>query len=414
MNPTPSSVVTPLSPSGHFQASDPPGSAGSSDAFASASWYGQSFRPPFWFRPACLEHPLLAEGERRARFYWRNGKCLSLAHPEGIQRFRCRSCLKQFNRCAFDLEYREKAKTFGLNAKILKLQDADISHRELGRLIHRNESFVRARLKKCAKLGLLLHAHWSGSRTLSEPIVYDGLENFAGSQYDPNQIQQAIGKDSLFIYDFNFIPLNRKGRISPRQRGILRAIEQEKGRYPKRAIRTASAEIFGRLIDRADPLKKLHLFMDQHFQYKRALDRDLPKSLRARVEVTTISSKDSRTFQNQLFAVNHADLLIRHRCAAFTRETISFSKTHQAMIEKYILFLLAKNYVRPQFVKKHRRREKAHLHTPAMEAGVMGKPLSHGELFQLRIWPTQVKLHREWQAFYDEVPTYPRVRQAAA
>ena len=107
-----------------------------------------------------------------------------------------------------------------------------------------------------------------------EPLCYDGLENFAKSQFDPNHINQVVGRDSLFIYDFNFAPLNRKGRMSERQKKRKAQIEQDDGAYPKRAIRLATTSILQRILSKQKD-KKLVLLTDEHFQYKRSLIYDL-------------------------------------------------------------------------------------------------------------------------------------------
>jgi hypothetical protein len=277
----------------------------------------------------------------------------------------------------------------------------------MGRMLNLSEHCVRNRLKKMAQWTLLKHAYLSQELKIEEPIVYDGLEAFAKSQYDPNQIQQAIGKDSLFIYDFNFIPLNRKGRMSPRQKRKRTEIEKREGRYLPRAIRVASREIFLRLYQRRknEAIPQL-LITDEHFQYWRAINWDLTS---CKIKHIRISSKETRNYKNQLFAINHADLLTRQHIAAFRRETISFSKKHESMIQKYILFLGWKNYFRTQYVKSHKMDPQTNEQTPAMKLGICSKILEFHEFFDIRLTERQIPLNREWKCFYKEQPTYSRI-----
>ena len=48
-----------------------------------------------------------------------------------------------------------------------------------------------------ARWAELEHAKLTENLQIEEPIVYDGLENFSFSQYDPNNINHAVGKCSL-------------------------------------------------------------------------------------------------------------------------------------------------------------------------------------------------------------------------
>jgi hypothetical protein len=236
--------------------------------------------------------------------------------------------------------------------------------------------------------------------------VIDGIENFAKNQYEPNHIQAALGKHSLFIWDFNFVPLNRKGRTSARQKRIRNLLDRTHGRFPPNAIRRSSAELIERICHRRkNPNNPLILCTDKHFQYKRALDKDL-KNLS--ITHVTVSSKNPRNFHNILFAANHADLLLRQHIAAFKRETIAFSKTHERMIQRFAIFMVWKNFMRPQYVKPHKRNEKANTHSPAMALGIAHKLYAFHEFFDLKRTLSQVHLNREWQCFYREIPTYYR------
>ena len=324
--------------------------------------------------------------------------------------FRCKKCGKGFRYSSFKLSYREKKP--GINSKIFELFTTGASNRHMGRIIGVSEHCIRGRLKKLAQWTLMKHAQLTRDLKIEEPIVYDGLEAFAKSQYDPNQIQQAIGKSSYFIYDFNFVPLNRKGRMTRAQKQIRADIEKEKGRYHPKAIRIATKELFSRLYERrSSPQDALTIYSDEHFQYERAIRRDLRG---CKITHFQTSSKDTRNYQNNLFAVNHADLLTRQHIAAFRRETISFSKKHERMIQKFILFLGWKNYFRPIFVKPHKRRKERNTRTPAMEVGICSKILKFHEFFDLRLTPKQVPLNREWDCFYHEKPTYSRIPPAIA
>ena len=247
-----------------------------------------------------------------------------------------------------------------------------------------------------ARWALLKHAAFVQNQNITEAIVYDGLENFSFSQYDPNNVNHAIGKDSFFTYDFNFTPINRKGRMSERQKVKKELLEKMFGAYPRNGLRKSTKEILERLCKKCVG-EKLFLYSDNHFQYRRAVERDLKKYA---IEHHKTSSKVYRHFKNKLFAVNNFDAQIRHNVGAYKRETIAFSKHSVAMMEKFVLFACHKNYLRPLFYKKHKKIPHSNKVSPAMLLGMTKKILGFYEFFSERITFHQVQLHKEWENLF--------------
>jgi hypothetical protein len=273
-----------------------------------------------------------------------------------------------------------------------------VSNRKISRVLAISEHSVRIRLGRLSQKALEFHHSKSGDLKISEPIAYDGLENFAGSQYDPNNINQAVGRNSLFVYDFNFASMNRKGRMSPWQKRRLHHIVSTNGRYNSKNIRVATCDILRRIYERRDKTKPLHLLSDEHFQYRRVLreDLNLPNLIHQ-----TVSSKACRNYQNILFSVNHADLLIRQNIAAFARETIAFSKTAGRMCQRYALFMVHKNYMCAQFTKKHSRRECANLKSPAELLGLADRVLKFRDIFHYRSFAENTTtMNDDWKSFW--------------
>jgi hypothetical protein len=327
------------------------------------------------------------------------------------RRFRCCVCRRTFSLAQFYFEFRNKR--IGLNHHILAQFTAGLSNRQIARGISASECLVRERIQKMAKQGLLFHAQQTLDFTITEPVAYDGLENFARSQYEPNNINQAIGSKSLFIYDFNFAPLNRKGRMSDRQKLNDEKLAQSLGRFPKSAIKTASIELFNRLVHKCRTTRNpLKLLTDEHFQYRRAV-RQINRR-RNLIDHATVSSKAARTYKNILFPVNHADLLARQHIKAFARETISFSKTHAAMVQKFALFAVWKNYIRPQFTKPHKADPRTNVQTPAQSAGVTHAPLKFGDLYTERLFKKHITLNQDWQLFIEDQTPFNRARTPKA
>jgi transposase-like protein len=325
---------------------------------------------------------------------------VSCVGGERRQRYRCTECGLRLSANVDDQNYRYKKSDLALSSKILGLCLSGISNRAIGRYLYISAHCVRLRLVRMAQSALVFHSGVMKGVRIKEPICFDGLENFAGSQYEVNNIQHAIGRDSLFTYDFNYASMNRKGRTSGVQKVRLAEIEAQKGRYNPRAIRIASIEILSRLAGSYDPSVPKVLLSDEHFQYKKALEHR--KLRKAGFEHVTISSKARRNFQNILFPVNHADLRARQRLAAFIRETISFSKTAGSMCLKFALLMVQKNYMEPQFTKKQKRRPWAHEQSPAQRAGIMDRILGYSDIFSRRSTIRDLRLlNSDWRYFWQ-------------
>ena len=350
--------------------------------------------PPYCPNQHCELHIKNAD---HGNFFHCHGWKTIKRFPYKTRRYKCTRCDKTFSYTFFKLDYCEKK--WGLNQQIFEFNRVGVSKRECGRMLGVSEHLIRGRVEKMARFALLKHAQLIQQLEIEEPIVYDGLENFSYSQYDPNNINHAIGKDSLFTYDFNFAPINRNGRMSPRQKEVKLWLEKSYGKYPPRAIRTSTERIFKRLLKKAGE-NSLIIYSDNHFQYRRVVERDMRDMPIVHI---TIPAKIYRNYRNKLFAVNNFDMQIRHNSAAFKRETIAFSKHTVAMVDQCILFMAFKNYMRSKFYKKHKRDPETLKKSPAMEVGVTSKILSFKEFFDERVTEFQVKLHEDWSKFFHRI-----------
>jgi len=330
------------------------------------------------------------------------------------QRFKCTQCGFRFAENHLKLHFRLKHPDPALNSNIFFLFIHGLSIRKLSRRLGISCGSSQIRLKRMSQQALSFQHDILKHFKLNEVICYDGLENFAKSQFEPNYINQAVGFNSLFIYDYNAAILNRKGRTSDRQKLKRDELNQLYGRFDPQAIRKATGDLFRRLWDlknanpnstqtfndppKQNPLEPLIIYSDEHFQYKRAVEFDL-KDVHIRHE--TISSKATRNFQNIIFPVNHVDLLIRQAVAAFARQTISFSKTHGMMCQKYALFMIYKNFMTTQFTKKHRRRPRAHIESPAEALKLTNRILAFSDIFERRsLKENTAKWNDDWKAFW--------------
>src|SRR5690606_25930931 len=93
------------------------------------------------------------------------------------------------------------------------------------------------------------------------------------------------------------------------------------------------------------------------------------------------------------------------KVAAFSRETICFSKKASRMMDKYLLYICYKNYMKPQFVKAHRNDPDTLTKSPAMRLAITDRLLSFGDFFGFRHpSPDLDTLPLDWKHLYlDQV-----------
>jgi hypothetical protein len=258
---------------------------------------------------------------------------------------------------------------------------------------------------QAARLGrhALLSLHQLRPRAgLREPLVIDGFESFAYSQYHPLHLNLAVGAESHYVYGFTHAELRRKGTMRAEQRRRRAALEQRYGRPDPRAIERGVAELLRLAVPEPAAIV---VRSDEHPAYPRAL-RDL-KGWTIRHECTP--SVQARTPGNPLFPVNLIDLLLRHNSANHKRETIAFSKRHQGVVERAAVLILWRNFMKP-FSETHGGG------TPAMRLGLMDRPLGAAALLKERLFPSRVRLPVPWRDYYERrVPTVriknPRLHQ---
>jgi hypothetical protein len=219
-----------------------------------------------------------------------------------------------------------------------------------------------------------------------EPLVIDGFESFAYSQYHPLHLNLCVGAESHYLYGFTFSLLRRKGAMTGPQKRKRAQLEERHGRPDPKAIEKGIAE----LLALAAPLPQgLTVRSDEHPAYPRAFRRLPERAIRH--EMTP--SVQARTTRNPLFPVNLADLLLRHNSANHKRETIAFSKRHQSAIERAALLVVWRNFTKA-FSERHGGG------TPAMRLGLAEGPRSLKRILSERLFPSRVRLPETWVRYY--------------
>ena len=307
-----------------------------------------------------------------------------------IPRFRCCQCRATFSSQTFSTTYFLKRPEL-LEPFFHRLL-AGSGLRQITREARCAHSTVMGQAARLGRHALLLLAHHRPPGPIREPLVVDGFESFAYSQYHPLHLHLAIGADSHFAYAFTHSRLRRKGRMTALQHRHRARLELHHGRPEPRAVELDMAAA----LRIAAPLPQpLTVRSDEHPAYPRALRRLAGYVIRH--ECTP--SVAARTSGNPLFPVNLMDLLLRHHSANHRREGIAFSKRHQAVVERAALLLAWRNFAK-RFSENHDGG------TPAMRLGLTHQPWSARRMLRHRLFEWRVGLAREWREYYRrEIPT---------
>jgi len=343
------------------------------------------FIPPHCPRTDCRYH--------RSTLGWRwvrYGSYSRQCPPRRIPRFRCVHCRTTFSTQTFSTSYYLKRPELlePLFHRLLAGSGLRQITRE-ARCSHSTVVGLAARLGRHALLHLAAHRP---GHPVAEPLVIDGFESFAFSQFHPLHLHLVVGAESHFAYAFTLSTLRRKGSMTLRQRVKRARIEARHGRPDPHAVELDMAQALRLAVPEPQVLT---VRSDEHPAYPRALRR--LEGYAIRHERTP--SVEARTPGNPLFPVNLLDLLLRHNSANHKRETIAFSKRHQAVIERAALLLLWRNFGK-RFSENHGGG------TPAMRLRLSRHPLAARTLLARRWFPSRIELPEVWRGYYRRrVPT---------
>jgi len=343
--------------------------------------FASRFRPPFCPRPTCDFH----RDPRGWRFVRWGSYIRTCPRVRAIARFRCSHCRRTFSEQTFRTAYWLRRTELLLT--IAERSVAGSGLRQIARSLACSPSTVLTHLGRLGRHALLFLERHRPRGPLREPLVADGFESFAYSQFYPLHLNLAVGADSHFLYGFTESELRRKGRMTAKQK-LQRAREEARfGRPDPRAIEQGMRELAEIVV----PAGGEAVFRtDEHRAYPRALTTVRDRAIR--LEVT--SSKQARTPKNPLFPVNRQDLMLRHCGANHRRETIAFSKTRAGVIERAAIQLVWMNFVKAVSEKRPGV-------TPAMRLGRSAAPMTVRQIWSRRLFRSRMALPKVWTRYYE-------------
>jgi len=326
----------------------------------------------------------------------RYGSYRRQCEPRVIARFRCGHCRRTFSTQSFSPTYWLKRPA--LLAQVFHRVLSCAGYRQIAREARCAATTVMSQVGRLGRHCLLLLHELRPRGRLREPLVIDGFESFAYSQYHPLHLNLAVGAHSHFGYAFTHCELRRKGRMSAAQRRRRAHLEARYGRPDPRALEHGVAALLALAVPAPQALV---LHSDAHEAYPPAPRAPPPPpptpppppSPHHPLTHRRTSSLEARTPGNPLFPVNLLDLQLRHNSANHKRETLAFSKRHSGVVERAAILLLWCNEIKP-FSERHGGA------TRAMRLGLRVRPLSVAELLQQRRFPARVGLPEVWQRYY--------------
>jgi hypothetical protein len=320
-----------------------------------------------------------------AGWVWiRHGHYTRRCAPQRIPRFRCIHCGVTFSSQTFSTTYYLKRPE--LLVPCFHRLLACSGYRQIAREARCCPTTVMGQAARLGRHALLFLTAHRPQGPISEPLVIDGFESFAHSQFQPLHLNTVVGAESHYVYGFTQVTLRRKGRMTEKQKRLREELEERGGKPDPKGLEREMATALRIAVPKP---QELVIRSDEHPAYPRAL-RQLTGYT---IEHRQTPSVQARTPQNPLFPVNLLDLLLRHNSANHKRETIAFAKRHQAALERAALLILWRNFTK-RFSENHDGG------TPAMRLEMRKTPLSPDALLKERLFPSRVALPKRWGEYY--------------
>ena len=271
---------------------------------------------------------------------------------------------------------------------ILKQLKSAAGIRDIARDLRVSPTTIQNRISRLSRQSLAIHSELKRSIRLKEDLVADGFESFTVSQYFPNNIHLLAGKDSQYLYSFDYAHISRKGRMTEYQK--KRNIDLKKDSYGGISITKSFTNICKDIDILLEKRSGDHttLYTDEKPQYAGVLS--LCRFSRPLRHVT-VNSRKPRTLHNDLFSVNYLDREIRKDNANHVRETVQFSRNVNNAMERLSIYGLYHNYMKPYRINASEKR-------------------AHGEIAGIK----RAKINSELKTLFTRRRFYSRIRNLGA
>ena len=301
------------------------------------------FIPPFCPNRHCPTHREPLEGS--PPWYIRRGFRLTQV-VGAVPRFQCRYCRKGFSSRTFSVDYWVHRHLDYPLVQDLLVGGSGL--RQSSRTLGVSPRLLANRHLRLARQSMVLHADALDDFRLAEPMVLDGFESFAYSQYYPNNLNLLTTSDSQFVLGMTATVLRRKGRMREDQKKKRSELEKEY-RAPGNGILKSAKSLFryGCHLSFGAGRLPIEFRTDEKKEYARAIRQLKPYGEwqeEGLLVHSTTSSKAPRTFDNPLFAANYLDRQLRKDLAEHVRETVRFARRIEHSLERLVIHLAHHNF----------------------------------------------------------------------
>jgi hypothetical protein len=247
---------------------------------------------------------------------------------------------------------------------------------------------------------LLFQAAWlEALPAITESIAIDHFETFVVRQEEALGLATPVGQFSWFIYGVDPAPHRRGGKRTPAQQEQLR---RKPVRVPKNSYLRSTQRTLALLLAKLPEENVLDLVSDDHPAYRKAI-RAHPQRARIQHRIYrnpprgpkgSKRSRKAKIRDREMKSVDVLHGLLRHTCAHNRRETIAFGRRTNAMMERMMLTIVWRN-----FVKKVTERRTDRM-TAARMVGLADRQWTWEQVLAKRLFPARVKLPPGWMKIY--------------
>ena len=172
-----------------------------------------AYTPPFCPNPDCVENNCNSTSYqnwiRRGYYY---------SHSKGrVQRYLCKTCGKSFTERIFFTDYYAKRTDINLEGLLFHYANG-FSQRALSDLYRCSTRTIAQKLQILSRQSMAAISEANNHIQTYEDIAIDGMQNFTGSQYQPNNYNIAVGQYSQYVSMVTQVIFRRAGTMNTYQK----------------------------------------------------------------------------------------------------------------------------------------------------------------------------------------------------
>jgi hypothetical protein len=304
------------------------------------------------------------------KFFRRKGFYYPKCRSDGVPRFRCRSCGRDFSFQTFRHD-RGDQKPW-CNEQVFLLLCSGVSLRQIGRLVKIDIHSVQGKKRKMGRTFGPLHHNLCPRLPADRTYLLDEEETYEAASIRPLTLPVLVEQENWFMVATAVGSIRRLARTGSRRRLQQEREERLHGRRPdqsRECVRKVLSEL-ARLV----PEGNLVLRSDDKATYGVLAKELFGNRLRHEVTPGTLI----RRTHNPLFAVNTTLAMSRDNCGRLRRKSWLVTKKAERLQNHMLVFTIYRNYVRRRF-----NYDKEH-QTPAQRLGLLPRNLQPAEALAWR------------------------------